>query len=99
MRICSSAPWRALAVICLATAGWAFTFGVATQAVTLWMDDAGLSDTVIGLNTGTYYLGIALAAPLTPWLMRRFGVGCAAVGMILSGVTIGLFPWTGSVAG
>ena len=26
------------------------------------------TDTIIGLNTAVYYLGIALTAPLVPWL-------------------------------
>jgi MFS family permease len=90
---------RALAVICLTTAGWAFTFGVATQAATLWLADAGLGDTLIGLNSGTYYLGIAVASPLVPWLMRRGGPGCAAAGMALGGAAVALFPWAGGTAG
>src|SRR5205807_6373420 len=63
MRASSVAPWRTLAVLCLATAGWAFNFGVAAQAITLWLSAAGCSDVVIGCNTGTYYLGIILGAP------------------------------------
>src|SRR5207302_447668 len=52
------APLRALAVLCLASAGWAFTFGIGTQAATLRLADAGLDKDTIGLNAGTYYLGM-----------------------------------------
>jgi MFS family permease len=93
-----------LALICLVSVGWAFSFGLSAPLASLWLRDATTSDsdtvnTVIGLNTGTYYLGIALAAALVPWLMRRWGHGCAALGMLLSGVTVALFPWGGGYPG
>jgi MFS family permease len=93
------APLRALVVICLASAAWAFSFGVGTQAVTLWLADAGLGKTAIGLNAGTYYLGMALAGLAVPALMRRWGSGCVVAGMILFGGTLVLFPWINSPAG
>jgi MFS family permease len=85
-------------VIWLASAGWAFTFGVCTQAATLWLAGVGLGDTAIGLNTGAYYLGIAVAAPLVPWLMRRWRTRCVVAGLALFGGTVALFPWGGGPA-
>jgi MFS family permease len=94
-----SAPARALLVICAASALWGFNFGAGAPTASLWLRDHGNRDTVIGLNTAVYYLGIALTAPLVPWLMRRCGRGCLILGMVLSGLTVGLFPWGGGLAG
>jgi MFS family permease len=93
------APARKLLVICLASAGWSFGFGLGAPLASLWLQDAGHTPTVIGLNTGIYYLGIALAAGAVPWLMRRLGHGCPVLGMVLSGLTVALFPWAGSLGG
>jgi MFS family permease len=54
---------------------------------------------VIGLNSATYYLGLAMAAGLVPWLMRRTGRGCMVIGMVGSGLTIAAFPWCGGLTG
>jgi MFS family permease len=94
-----SPPARALLAICAAGALWGFNFGAGAPTASLWLRDHGGRDTVIGLNTAAYYLGIALTAPLVPWLMRRWGRGCIVLGMVLSGVTVGLFPWGGGLAG
>jgi MFS family permease len=88
-----SAPTRALLLICAASALWGFNFGVGAPTASLWLRDHGSCDSVIGLNTAVYYLGIALTAPLVPGLMRRWGRGCLIVGMIAAGVTLALFPW------
>jgi MFS family permease len=94
-----AAPTRALLLICAASALWGFNFGVGAPAASLWLRDHGGSDTVIGVNTAVYYLGIALTAPLVPWMMRRWGRGCIILGMVGSGVTIALFPWGGGLVG
>jgi MFS family permease len=90
---------RALLAICAASALWGFNFGAGAPTASLWLRDHGGRDTVIGLNTAVYYLGIALTAPLVPWLMRRGGRGCIVMGMVLSGVTVALFPWGGGLGG
>jgi MFS family permease len=90
---------RTLIVLCLVSAGWAFNFGLGAPLASLWLSDTGYSDTVVGLNTGVYYLGIALTAIAVPWLMRRYGRSCPAAGFVLSGVTVILFPWGGSITG
>jgi MFS family permease len=89
----------ALPVICAASVLWGLNFGAGAPAASLWLRDHGSGDTVIGLNTAIYYLGIALTAPLVPWLMRRLGPGCVVAGMALSGLATGLFPWGGGPAG
>jgi MFS family permease len=90
---------RGLLAICVAAALWGFNFGAGAPTASLWIHDHAGSDTVIGLNTAVYYLGIALTAPLVPWLMRRGGRSCIVLGMALSGITVALFPWGDGLAG
>jgi MFS family permease len=90
---------RALVTICIASVCWALSFGLSANLCSLWLQDAGASPTVIGLNTGVYYFGIALAALMVPTLMRRWGRGCLVVGMLASGVTAAWFPWGGNLVG
>jgi MFS family permease len=90
---------RTLAALCLVSAGWAFSFGLGAPLASLWLNGAGYSDSVVGLNTGVYYLGIALTAAVVPWMMRRFGRRCPAAGFLLSALTVALFPWGGSLFG
>jgi MFS family permease len=90
---------RWLAPLCLASLLWAFSFGLNASLASLWMQGAGCNDTLKGLNTSAYYLGIALAAGAVPWLMRRFGHRALLAGMIASGVTAAAFPWGGGLFG
>src|SRR5437763_6722476 len=83
---------RALLVICLATAGWSFSFGLGAPLSALWLAAQGCKDSVTGDNTGVYYLGMGLASAAVPWLMRRWGSGCTALGMLASGAGTALFP-------
>jgi MFS family permease len=83
---------RALAVICLTSACWAFSFGLGAPLASLWLKHAGCSDTVIGLNTAIYYGGLGVAALGVPRLMRRFGARCSVAGMAISGLAVALFP-------
>jgi MFS family permease len=94
----SRAP-RWLIPLCVASLLWAFSFGLSAPLASLWMQDAGCSNTLIGLNTGAYYLGIALAAGAAPWLMRRWGYRVLILGMVASGLAVAAFPWGGGVFG
>jgi MFS family permease len=84
-----------LTVLCLASAGWAFSFGVGAPLAALWLRDAGCSAKVIGANTSVYYLGVAVAALFVPWLMTRAGRGCVVAGMVVDAAVTALFPWVG----
>src|SRR5262249_7570156 len=90
---------RWLAPLCLVSHLWAFSFGVNAPLASLWMQRAGCGDSLIGLNTGTYYLGIALAAGALPWLLSRFGPTPLLAGMLGSAVTAAAFPSGGGPAG
>lgn len=90
---------RTLLVVCLASAAWAFSFGVGSQVVSHWLHAHDASNTVIGLNHAVYYLGLALASLAVPRLLRRHGSRAAAWGMVASGLTLAAFPWGGGVPG
>ena len=88
---------RMLLVLCPASLCWAFGFGVGAPLASLWLRDAGCSGTVIGLNTGVYYLGTALAASFIPGMIRRWGRSCLVAGMVASALTVAIFPWGDSL--
>lgn len=77
--------------------GWALSFGVGTQAVSHWLTDLGHAKKVVGLVHAVYYLGVALASLAVPAWTRRIGMGCTLVGLVLSSVTLVLFPMTTNV--
>jgi MFS family permease len=89
---------RTLALLSLASLGWAFSFGLGAPLASLWLRDAGSGAPGIGLNTSFYYLGVAVASPFIPWLMGRANRACVVAGMSLDAVSTALFPWCGSVA-
>lgn len=66
---------RSLVVIDTASICWAFNFGVGTPLASLWLQQKGHCDTIIGLNTAAHYLGIAVAAGLVPWAMSAGATG------------------------
>jgi MFS family permease len=86
-----------MAAICAASALWAFSFGLGAPLASLWLRDTGASDTLIGLNTTLYYLGIATTAGLVPAMLRRWGQSCVVAGMLVSGLTVAWLPWSGSL--
>src|SRR5262249_44851730 len=90
---------RTLLVLSLASAGWAFTFGLGVPLGALCLSAAGHSAESVGLATSLYYLGVAVAAPFVPRLMRRgHGRTVVVAGMIVDAVTTALFPWLPSLA-
>lgn len=87
-----------LLMLCLASGGWAFGFGLGAPLASLWLRDAGCSARVIGLNTSLYYLGVVLAAFAVPVLMGRATRVCVVGGIVVDAVVITLFPWTDALA-
>src|SRR5437660_1498322 len=90
---------RTLIVICVSGLLWAFSFGLGAPLASIWLKDAGHGETIVGLNTGVYYLGIALAAAVVPWMMRRWVRGTLVVGMVATAITVAWFPWGGDLFG
>lgn len=97
MSVRAASSRRTLRMLCLASAGWAFSFGLGAPLSALWLRDAGHGPRLIGLNTSLYYLGVALAAPVAPWLMRRASRACVVVGILGDAVVTALFPWVESL--
>jgi MFS family permease len=95
----ASSPKRNLILICVGVAGWSFGFGLGAPLASLWLRDSGSPDSVIGLNTGVYFLGIAIAAGYVPRLIRRWRIGCPVLGMTISGITVAAFPWAVTATG
>lgn len=88
---------RTLGMLCLASSGWAFSFGLGAPLASLWLRDAGHSAGIIGLNTSLYYAGVALAACAVPYLMRRASRFCVVFGIVTDAVVTALFPWAGTL--
>jgi MFS family permease len=84
---------RTLAVLSVASAGWAFSFGLGAPLASLWLHEAGCSAKVVGLNTSVYYLGVAVASLFVPRLMRGSGRACVVAGMVADALTTAVFPW------
>jgi MFS family permease len=84
---------RLLFALCVASAGWAFSFGLSVPLAALWLEHHGCSQKVIGLNSSAYYLGVAAASLVLPALIRRSGRRCVVAGMIIDGLTTALFPF------
>lgn len=77
MSVGSCRPRRTLAVLCLASAAWAFSFGLGAPLAALWMHDAGWGGRVVGLNTCVYYLGAAVGALAAPRFMHGSASGAS----------------------
>ena len=90
---------RWMAPLCTVSLLWAFNFGVNAPLASLWMKAGGASDTLVGLGTGCYYLGITLAACLVPRLMRTGNSWWLVLALAASGLTAAAFPWSSNLAG
>jgi MFS family permease len=90
---------RGMMVLCLASAGWAFSFGLAVPLGALTLRDAGCSASAVGFDTSLYYLGVVLMSLLLPVVFPQPGRRVIVVGMTLDGVATMLFPWAGGLVG
>jgi MFS family permease len=86
------APRRQLTLLCVVSAGWAFSFGLGAPLASLWLAGHGCEPSILGLNTAAYYAGIALVAAALPRLMVHSTRGCVVFGLFLSALTTALFP-------
>lgn len=74
--------WLALFALCASVFAFSISFGGLTPLISLSLDARGVDGTVIGLVVAAQPLGTILAAPFSPWFLRRFG---AADSMLLCG--------------
>jgi MFS family permease len=80
-------------LLCCTSGCWAFSFGLGSQVVTHWLNAQGVNNTIIGLSHSFYYLGVALGSLAVPFLNRHLGpIRCATLGMLLSGLSLAVFP-------
>src|SRR4029079_8690466 len=89
----SAPPRRLLVVLCIASAGWAFSFGLSVPLAALWLEGQGCSQKLVGLNSSAYYVGVAAASLVLPALMRRGGRRCVVAGMAVDALATALFPF------
>lgn len=74
---------------------WAFSFGVGSQMVSHWLNEYGLSDTIIGLCHSFYYFGMAAGSCVVPFLARRLHpIATVVIGLLISSATLAIFPAT-----
>ena len=87
-----SASRDRIAVI-LTAAIFGLTYGLSAPLIALRLDDAGFSETMIGLNAAMHALGVLLVAPFLPVLVSRLGMGRAALlALAAAAVLLALFP-------
>ncbi|MFM7150860.1 MAG: MFS transporter, partial [Gemmataceae bacterium] len=79
--------------ICFSSFLWAVGFGITTPLASLFLDEAGYGPWSLGLNASLYYLGLALASPFVPRLMKKANRGCVFVGLSLDAFAVGFFPF------
>src|SRR4051794_22258122 len=84
---------RLLLVLCVASAGWAFSFGLGVPLAALWLAHPGCNQKASRLNGGAASLGVAAASLVLPALMRRSGRRCVVAGMVVDGLATALFPF------
>ena len=92
-------PSASLFLLCLCSGCWAYGFGLEFPLASRWLQNIGRSETYIGFNTGTHFLGVVLTGIFVPVLMRRAGRACVFAGLLLSGVGVAAFPWGGGSIG
>ena len=79
--------------ICLCCWGWAFGYGLEFPLASRYLEDHGQGEAFIGANTSTHFIGILLTGLIAPWLLARLGRKAIALGLVLTGLSIALFPW------
>jgi MFS family permease len=84
---------RTLIAFSLASAGWAFSFGLSIPLGSLWQKDAGCSAGIIGLSTSIYYLGVVIASLLLPRLLPCGARRLIIAALLIQAVVVALFPW------
>ena len=86
-------PIRNLTPIICVVAIFGVSLGLTVPLIAIVLDSQGHSASAIGLHASTQFLGIMLASPITPWLMRTVGNSrLVAVSLGLMAFTFTAFP-------
>ena len=75
---------RHLVVATVALAVASFGHGLTMPLLSLLLDHQGVDETLIGLNTGTYFIAIFAVAPFVSRLMRARGPALLMLAAILA---------------
>ena len=65
--------WRQLVIATVALAVASFGHGLTMPLLSLVLDHQGVDETLIGLNTGTYFIAVFAVAPIATRLLRARG--------------------------
>lgn len=91
----SEKRFRILVAILMAAG---FTQGLLIPLLSTLLEQQGVSSSINGLNTAALYLGILLFAPISGWLVPRWGYRKVIVtGVVMATVAFFLFPLTTSM--
>ncbi|HWX49493.1 MAG TPA: MFS transporter [Roseomonas sp.] len=79
--------------IILTAAIFGLTYGLSAPLIALQLSDAGLAETLIGLNAAMHALGVLLIAPFLPGLTAWLGMGrTALLALVMAAAVLALFP-------
>ena len=92
---------RSLAVVITSMAGMAMFYGYTGPLLSIVLDDIGVSGALIGFNGAAQMVGVFVALPFLPWLMRRLGparlmmIGAviALVALLLMATFVDVWVW------
>ena len=80
--------WRQLVIATVALAVASFSHGLTMPLLSLVLDHQGVDETLIGLNTGAYFIAVFAVAPLATRLLRARGPAMLMLASILATVVL-----------
>ena len=80
--------WRQLLVATVALAVASFGHGLTMPLLSLVLDHQGVDETLIGLNTGAYFIAVFAVAPIATRLLRARGPALLMLASILATVLL-----------
>ena len=80
--------WQQLVIATVALAVASFGHGLTMPLLSLVLDHQGVDETLIGLNTGTYFIAVFAVAPLATRLLRARGPALLMLTSILATVAL-----------
>ena len=80
--------WRQLVIATVALAVASFGHGLTMPLLSLVLDHQGVDETLIGLNTGAYFIAVFAVAPLASRILRTRGPALLMLASILATVVL-----------
>ena len=92
--------WASILAVTLGISAFGLSLGLSYPLISLILIDRGYGEGIVGLNAGTYGLGIAASTAFMPWMTTRFRADhLVVVGLAISAAAIAgfaLFPALGA---